>query len=104
MVVGGRSNGVIGRLVDGGFQTQVAVGQPGFNGVFVEADGAAWVAANRGVLLQVAPGAFDGTRVASGTREVLHGIWGTSGGHRIAVGGSLDSSPPYVGVALEVGR
>lgn len=103
-VVGGRSNGVFGRLADGGFQTQVAVGQPGFNGVFVQADGVAWVAANRGVLLQVPAGALDGTRVATGTREVLHGIWGTATGHRVAVGGSLDSSPPWVGVALEVGR
>lgn len=104
VIVGGRGNGVLARLIDGAWHAEVVTGQPGFNGVFVQADGTAFVAGGRGLLLRVAAGAFVGERRNSGTREVLHGIWGTSAGHRIAVGGSLDTSPPWVGVALESGR
>ena len=104
VVVGGRGNGVLARRTDAGWQAQVVVGQPGFNGVWVDASGTAHIAGNRGLCLRVAPGLFEGERENTNTREVLHGIWGTGTGLRITVGGSLDSAPPWTGVVLEDGR
>lgn len=103
-IVGGRGNGVLARKTAGGWDTQVIIGNPGFNGIWMQADGTAWIAGNRGSLVSIAPGTFEATRHRSNTREVLHGIWGLASGHRIAVGGSLDSAPPYIGVVLETGR
>lgn len=103
-VVGGRGNGVLARKTAGGWDSQVIVGNPGFNGIWMQADGTAWVAGNRGSLVSIAPDTFEATRHRTNTREVLHGIWGLANGHRVAVGGSLDSAPPYIGVAVETGR
>lgn len=100
-IVGGRGNGVLARQTDAGWDTQTLAGNPGFNGIWMAPDGTAWIAGNRGSLLSVAPGSFDATRHRSGTPEVLHGMWGTPAGRRIAVGGSLDSGAPWIGVAVE---
>lgn len=103
-IVGGRSNGVLSRLTADGWDTRVLAGNPGFNGIWMQPDGTAWVAGNRGLLLSIPPDSYEPTRHRSDTREVLHGIWGTPSGHRLAVGGSLDTSPPWIGIALEAGR
>ena len=103
-IVGGRGNGVLARKTADGWDTQVLAGNPGFNGIWMAADGTAWIAGNRGSVVSVAPGTFEVTRHRSDTREVLHGMWGLANGHRVAVGGSLDTAPPYIGVVLETGR
>ncbi len=105
-IVGGRSHGVLSRW-DGAtwttdvLQSQTGVPSPGLNGVFMDPTGALLTVGDRGHVLRVAPGAFDYTREDTPTRVLLHGVWSTSAGHRVAVGGTLLSSPPWEGVLLD---
>lgn len=103
-IVGGRGNGILSRLTPAGWDTRILAGNPGFNGIWMQPDGTAWIAGNRGTLISIPPDSYEPTRHRSGTREVLHGIWGTPTNHRVVVGGSLDTSPPWIGVALETER
>lgn len=85
-----------------GSAPQVIRGQPGLNGVWVDADGGTTVVGLRGVLGHLGPdGALE--REESATTTLLHGIWGDGAGYRVAVGGTLDRSPPWIGVAVESG-
>lgn len=100
-IVGGRGNGILARKTVDGWDAQTLAGNPGFNGIWMAPDGTSWIAGNRGSLLSVPAGSFEPIRHRSGTQEVLHGMWGTPAGRRIAVGGSLDSGAPWIGVAVE---
>lgn len=104
VAVGGRANGLVARYDGTIWTSQVLDREPGLNGVWVGADGTAWIAGQRGRLLRMPAGGFDYTREENMDITLLHGIWSTAEGHRVAVGGTLDSSPPWTGIALEVGR
>ncbi len=104
VAVGGRSNGVLARWDGAGWSSEVLVGEPGMNGVWVDAAGTAWLVGDKGRVLRVPQGSFEVAREDSGTRTLLHGVWGTAAGHRVAAGGTLSASPPWAGVVIEVGR
>ncbi len=105
-IVGGRSHGVLARW-DGAawttdvLESQTGVPSPGLNGVFMDPTGTLLTVGDRGHVLRVAPGAFDYVREDTPTRVLLHGVWSTSAGHRVAVGGTLLDSPPWEGVLLD---
>ncbi len=67
------------------------------------ADGTATVVGIQGRVLKVSPGTFDYTRELNDNRTLLHGVWGNGFGARIAVGGTLDRSPPWSGVVVGEG-
>ena len=75
--------------------------EPGMNGVWMNSRGEAIVVGERGRTLIVDTESMDYTRDDSITTTLLHGVWGTDAGYRIAVGGSLDRNPPWEGVAIE---
>ncbi len=102
LAVGGRSIGTLARW-DGTSWTSEEAGRfAGLNGVWMDESGDAALAGNMGGAGIVYAPAFESEREDSGAAAlVLHGIFGFSGGERIAVGGSLDRSPPYVGIIVE---
>ena len=73
----------------------------GLNGIWMNANGEAKVVGIQGRVLTVEPGGFDYTRDESDNRELLHGVWGSGVGYHIAVGGTLDRSPPWTGVSVQ---
>ena len=100
VAVGGRSNGTVGRWDGTDWTTEILAGEPGLNGVWVDQDGRAWLAGERGRILRLEPGGFDVVRDTNRNGTLLHGIFGI-GEARWAVGGTLDRRPPWNGVALE---
>jgi hypothetical protein len=108
--VGGRSHGVLARFDGVAWRTEVVTDaergtpSPGLNGLFMAPDGVSWAVGDRGHVLRLADGAFEAEREATPTSVLLHGLWGTPDGHRVAVGGTLLDSPPWEGVLLEFGR
>jgi hypothetical protein len=99
-VAGGRSNGELARWDGQRWQTETLLGLPGLNGVWLDGGGTAHVVGVRGTVARVSPGGFAFEAEESGTTLVLHGVWGVDDGPRWAVGGSLNSSPPYQGIVL----
>ncbi len=104
VAVGGRSNGVVARWDGAGWTSMTLETEPGLNGVWMDAEGRSWLVGDKGRVLRLTPGGFEAAREESNTRTLLHGVWGTGTGHRVAVGGTLTASPPWAGVAIEVGR
>lgn len=102
VAVGGRSNGTLARW-DGTRWTTQDVGEvAGLNGVWMHSSGDAAVAGNAGGAgVLRSPGFELELEPNDATQLVLHGVFGFESGARIAVGGSLDRSPPYVGVIME---
>lgn len=102
VAVGGRSIGTLARF-DGSEWTSEDVGAiAGLNGVWMHDSGHAALAGNLGVTAVLRPPAFELEIEDSGAGIlVLHGIFGFESGERIAVGGSLDRSPPYLGIIVE---
>ena len=102
VAVGGRSIGTVARW-DGAAWTSFDVGQvPGLNGVWMDADGVATLVGNRGAAALLPPGSMElNADPTTAELMVLHAVFGFGDGRRVSVGGSLDRSPPYVGVILE---
>ncbi|MCH9682554.1 MAG: hypothetical protein K0V04_14045 [Deltaproteobacteria bacterium] len=102
VAVGGRSIGTIARW-DGSTWTTEEVGRfAGLNGIWMDPSGDAALAGNIGGAGIVFASGFETELEDSGAGvQVLHGIYGFDNGERIAVGGSLDRSPPYVGIIVE---
>ncbi|MEZ4436595.1 MAG: hypothetical protein R3F65_29700 [bacterium] len=104
VAVGGRANGMVARY-DGVTWTSVSLDtEPGMNGVWVDAAGTAHIVGLRGRILRMAPGGFDYERERYTEPWLLHAIWGTDGGRLYAVGGTLDQTPPWQGIALRGDR
>lgn len=102
VAVGGRQNGMVARWNGTGWTSRVLQGEPGMNGCYVDGDGVAHIVGLRGVILRMAPGGFAVTRDENPDRTLLHAVWGADD-RLFAVGGTIDRSPPYLGVALETG-
>lgn len=100
VAVGGRNNGVVARWDGASWTSETLSGVPGLNGVWMDASGTAWIVGLRARIERLAPGGFEHTREPTGSPLVLHAVYGFENGHRVAVGGSLNSSPPYDGYVL----
>lgn len=102
VAVGGRSIGTIARY-DGTSWTSEDIGViAGLNGIWMHEDGDAALAGNLGAAAILRAPDFDVELEDSDAGIfVLHGIFGFESGERIAVGGSLDRSPPYLGIIVE---
>lgn len=102
VAVGGRSNGVIARY-DGTSWTSTTLARiPALNGVWMDDDGEAILAGERGTVSLLPAGVNEAEILETPARlDVLHAAFGFSGGLRVSVGGSLQSSPPYTGLILE---
>lgn len=109
VAVGGRSNG---RLVvrEGGpgpdaQWTDIQLVEPGLTGVYIDDEGRGTAVGNMGTILSFDVGDLvDETSLSkeeSPTPLLLHAVFGFSNNLRIAVGGNLGMSPPYVGIILE---
>jgi hypothetical protein len=101
VAVGGRSNGVIARWdsASSSWRSQTIAGLPGLNGVWVDERGVASAVGVRGSAVRVPPQSFEVSRERTYTSLVLHAVW-SDGVRRWAVGGTLDSAPPWEGVIL----
>ncbi|MCH9684592.1 MAG: hypothetical protein K0V04_24360 [Deltaproteobacteria bacterium] len=100
LAVGGRAEAVVLRYDGTRWSMQQDPTVPGLNGVWMAADGTATVVGPQGRAGVVAPGSLMVQTEDSGTPLALHGVFGFDGVERWAVGGSLDMSPPFVGVAI----
>ncbi len=103
VAVGGRQNGMVARWNGAQWISRVLEGEPGLNGCYVDGDGWAYLVGQRGRVLRMAPGGFDLSRDDNADRTLLHAVWGHSMG-LFAVGGTIDGSPPWRGVAVETGK
>jgi hypothetical protein len=101
VAVGGRSAGTVARY-DGATWSTFDVQLPGLNGVWVDTDGAATIVGNRGAAAVLAAGSAElDDDPTPAELMVLHAVFGFASGRRVSVGGSLDRTPPYVGLILE---
>ena len=101
VAVGGRASGRLARWTGSDWASET-LSVPGLNGVWVDPAGGVTAVGNQGTILDVEPDAFGFEMEDSGTLLVLHAVYGFSGGPRFAVGGSLLSPPPYVGIVLRI--
>jgi hypothetical protein len=104
VAVGGRVNGMVARWNGVQWQHEVLPGQPGLNGVWLDAGGLAWIVGARGRILRMKPNGFSIESDASENQILLHGVFGADDGYRVTVGGTLDERPPWTGVVLETTR
>ncbi len=101
LAVGGRSEGVILRYDGAAWTPLPQEGLPGLNGVWMDGAGAARVVGGHGVAGRVDAGATAVALGETGTSMGLHAVFTTPEGRTFAVGGSIDGSPPFVGIILE---
>lgn len=100
VAVGGRSNARIARW--DGAAWEVATLEPaGLNGVWVADDGTATLVGRLGGIFELPPGSLEPVPLPSPTALLLHAVHGFDDGSRVAVGGSFEGAPPWVGVVLE---
>lgn len=101
VAVGGRSSGVAARWDGTAWTGETFARVPGLNGVWMNSEGTAWAVGVNGVILRLAAGSgFEFEELESSTRNVLHGVFGFDEGPFVAVGGTLNRNPPYVGDVL----
>jgi hypothetical protein len=100
IAVGGRSNARIARW-DGAAWSDVTLEPAGLNGVWVADDGTATLVGRIGGIFELAPGSLEPVSLPSPTAMLLHAVHGFEDGSRLAVGGSFEGPPPWVGVVLE---
>lgn len=100
VAVGGRSNARVARWDGAGWQDVVLM-PAGLNGVWLDDDGTATLVGRLGGIFELPAGSLDPVQAPSPTNLVLHAVHGFSDGSRIAVGGSFDTAPPWVGIVLE---
>lgn len=100
VVVGGRSNGVVGVYDGTDWTTESRAGElVGLNGVFVTPSGESHVVGLLGTVARIDPNGIDITIESTPTALTLHGVWGDGAGRVYAVGGR-SSEMPFIGVAL----
>lgn len=100
LAVGGRASGVVARY-DGSAWTVADVAVPGLNGSWMADDGETHVVGPQGSIARIGAGGLDATIEDAPTFETLHAVWGPGDGSLIAVGGSIDLPPPFIGIILE---
>lgn len=102
VAVGGRSIATVARW-DGATWTATEIPEiPGLNGVWIDRDGVGSLVGNRGAAALLLSGTDDlNADPTTAELHVLHAVFGFDDGPRIAVGGSIDRSPPYVGIIVE---
>lgn len=101
IAVGGRAIGTIARW-DGAEWTAEEVGRlPGLNGVWMDPEGRATIVGANGATAVVRDGFAAEDEDSAVFFEVLHAVYGLDDGTRISVGGTLNSSPPYLGLIAE---
>lgn len=96
VAVGGRSGGTLGRWDGSAWTFERLPRTSGLNGSWMGPDGVAHAVGVGGRALVIVSG-FEFTSTTTPTSRVLHAMWALPGGPCFAVGGSLLSSPPYVG-------
>lgn len=101
VVVGGRSNGLLARWNGTSWESRILAGLPGLNGVWMDDNGVVTLVGTFGSIAVLSDGDWAYSAEDSPTSLTLHAIWGDSAGSRYAVGGSLNSNPPFTGVGLE---
>lgn len=99
IAVGGRSNGVIARWNGQEWKSQTLAGVPGLNGVWVDEFGKATTVGVRGSIFTFEPSSFEKVRYRTPVSDVLHAVW-SDGQSLWSVGGTLDNTPPWLGVIL----
>lgn len=100
VAVGGRSNARIARW-DGATWQAVTLEPAGLNGVWVADDGTATLVGRIGGIFELSAGSLEPVPLDSPTALLLHAVHGFEDGSRLAVGGSFEGAPPWVGVVLE---
>ncbi len=100
LAVGGRASGVLARY-DGAQWTPSPLATMGLNGVWMDDAGEAHVVGLQGTIARVDAVSLEPALEDSPTNLTLHAVWGPGDGSLVAVGGSLDLPPPFVGVILE---
>lgn len=100
VAVGGRSNARIARW-DGAAWQDTTLMPAGLNGVWVDDDGTSTLVGRMGSIFELPPASLEPVELPSPTFLVLHAVHGFDDGSRLAVGGSFDSAPPWVGIILE---
>lgn len=100
VVVGGRSNGVVGVYDGNEWTTESKAGElVGLNGVFVTPSGESHIVGLLGTAARIDPNGIDITIESTPTVLTLHAVWGDGAGRVYAVGGRA-SEIPFTGVAL----
>ena len=99
LAVGGRADSVIVRWDGAQWQAREMFGPAGLNGIWMADDGASTIVGTMGRIDTVARGTLDAVPDDSPTTLALHAVFGVAG-QRVAVGGSLDLSPPFSGIVL----
>lgn len=101
VAVGGRAIGTVARW-DGTSWTVEEIGElPGLNGIWMDPEGRVSIVGNNGVAAVIRDGFDAEDEVSTVSFEVLHAVFGLDDGTRVSVGGTLNSSPPYVGLIIE---
>jgi hypothetical protein len=100
VAVGGRSNARIARWDGVAWQT-TTLEDAGLNGVWVAEDGTATLVGRIGGIFELPSGSLDPVPLPSPTALLLHAVHGFEDGSRLAVGGSFEGAPPWVGIVLE---
>jgi hypothetical protein len=99
VVAGGRSSGVVLRKIDGEWRRLGFPDDEGFDGAWIDPEGAPTVVGRRGFIGLFAADGVAWTREESGVTDEIHTIVGVPDGPVFAVGGHFDSAP-YSGVIL----
>ncbi len=100
VAVGGRSNARVARW-DGAAWQDTTLMPAGLNGVWVDDGGTATLVGRMGSIFELPPGSLEPVELPSPTFLVLHAVHGFADGSRLAVGGSFDGAPPWVGIIIE---
>ncbi len=100
LVVGGRSNARLARW-DGADWQDVTLLDAGLNGVWIDDEGMATLVGRVGGIFELPAGSLRPTMIDPPTNLLLHAVHGFEDGSRIAVGGSFEGPPPWVGLIVE---
>lgn len=101
LAVGGRASGALVRRDANGWGVTSLAETPGLNGVWMDAVGDAHVVGIGGTIASVAAGSTALELEPVATMLTLHAVWSPGDGTFIAVGGSLELPPPFVGIIVE---
>jgi photosystem II stability/assembly factor-like uncharacterized protein len=104
VAVGGRDAGTIVRWDGSAWASAVIPGIPGLNGVWLDDDGRAVLAGNRGTLADLEASSLEPEILDTPPSfDVLHAAFGLEGEReRYSVGGTLEGSPPWTGIVMEL--
>lgn len=100
VAVGGRENGVVVRWNGEAWVPTVQERRPGFTGSWMDHEGNLLISGMTGKIWRLAAGSAEVTQLESATTTMLHGAASDGRGKFVAVGGTLDRTPPFSGVLL----